>query len=49
MIELERHEEMFIVWPALAVEMAACDNPDCGERHWRIQFGWLIWTIYIQL
>jgi hypothetical protein len=43
---LTQHEDTFVVWPALCLMLGKCASPACNATHFRITFGWLIWTVH---
>jgi hypothetical protein len=45
--EFETHPEFFLVLPCVAVTSGVCDDPACGEDHWRVSVGWFIWTFHL--
>ena len=46
-IWLNYHPDQFTVWPALWVEWAECENPQCGAWHLAVQFSFLVWSVTV--
>ena len=46
-IELIQHAEEFLVTPYASIARGSCQNPQCGEAHWRFSLGWFVWTLEI--
>ena len=46
-LELEQHGEMFFVLPTIGITHGECSDPACRANHWRISFGWFVWSAHI--
>ena len=47
--DFEFHQEAFVITPALVMEGAQCENPDCEQLHVRVSLSWLFWTVGVVL
>jgi hypothetical protein len=47
MLDLEYHPEMLLITPALGITYGDCAEPGCAATHWRVSFGWLVWSIHL--
>lgn len=41
------HADLFLFLPMLAVQQGECANPECKEKHYLLNVGWLAWSIEI--
>jgi hypothetical protein len=45
-LSFEYHLDTFLILPLFALHDMECDNPQCGETHSCLSFGWLLWSIH---
>ena len=46
-MNLEYHPWMFLLLPAAAISCGHCDRPGCQSEHWRLTFGWFVWSLHL--
>lgn len=43
------HPETLHILPLVTIQWGQCENPACGAAHYKLNIGWLVWTVEVDL